>query len=483
MKANNVWRWMILIIFAVSVAALGYYVFAADLGRRAAGSEQDRGSYRQVAMLSLGQTEIKNYQRMGFTRGILRFSPDSGRLAVGTETGQVIMVSTDGTVLWQRPAGLGKVTALEFSPDGASLYVGETSADGSMYCLDAASGRERWKSRPAAVLGVDLKRKSHPGVIRIITAQDGRVFVLTQRYDRTASGESLYFAKIFCFSPEGRELWRYPAAEAMDAWVNWMSADRQGRLIVFGTANFDGEHRYRYGKNAYCLYGDSGVEAWSADIGPTPPFQRTILRGSPNVAADGQHVAAMASDGRALLFDGRGQELWRRHLSVPRKIDEVYLNAVGRDAYVLGDFVVFTTINTYNNANWQLPTPLEHPSSNTLFVFTTGGQYVAKWRAGGGIEEVYFSSARQIVAAVGRNTKTKDPAVHGIYLIDMPYAAAVEKLATEGPCAAAAISPDERLVAGIEAPLQLDDGSIIGGYRLWLWEKTEPRKIDQASTK
>ena len=477
MKAVNLWRWIILLIFAVSLTGLGYYVFAGDSGaRQAAGPAPGAAAYRQVACLSLGQVEVKNYQRMGFTRGILRFSPDSGRLAVGTETGQVIMLSGEGAVLWQRPAGLGKVTALEFSPDGASLYVGETSADGSMYCLDAASGRERWKNRPAAVLGVDLKRKSHPGVIRIITAEDGRVFVLTQRYDRAANGESLYFARIFCVSAEGREIWRYPAAENMDAWVNWMSIDKQGGRIVFGTANFDGEHYYRYGKNVYCLDGDGGTEAWSADIAPTPPFQRTILRGSPNVAADGAHVTAMASDGRAILYDGRGRELWRRHLSVPQKIDEVYLNAVGRDAYMLGDFAVFTTINTYNNANWQLPTPLEHPSSNSLFIFTAGGQYVAKWRAGGGIEEIAFLSPSHMVAAVGRNTKTKDPAVHGIYLVDLPYAAAVEKLATEGPCAAAAISPDERLVAGIEAPLQLDDGSIIGGYRLWLWGRAEPRE-------
>lgn len=477
MKASNFWRWIIVLIFAVSLAALGYYVFVADSGvRRTAGPGQNGGTYRQVAQLSLGQVEVKNYQRMGFTRGYLRFSPDSGRLAVGTETGQIIMLSREGTVLWQRPAGLGKVTAMEFSPDGACLYVGETSADGSLYCLDAASGREWWKNGLAAGLGVDLKRKSHPGIIRILTDRAGRVFALTQRYDRSARGESFYFAKIFCVNPEGKEIWRYPADEAMDAWVNWLSVDKQGRRIVFGTANFDTEHHYRYDKNAYCLDADSGLEAWSVNIEPNPPFQRTILRGSPNIAADGKYVAAMASDGRAILFDSQGQELWRRHLSVPKKIDEIYLNAVGRDAYVLGDFAVFTTINTYNNANWQLPTPLEHPSSNSLFIFTVGGQLVAKWRAGGGIEEIAYTSTRQLAAAVGRNTKSKDTSVHGVYLLDMPNAAAVEKLATEGPCAAVAISPDERLVAGIEAPLQLDDGSIIGGYRLWLWEKkAEPR--------
>ncbi len=476
MKANDLWRWLVVLALTASLAALGCYVFGADSAAwRTAGREADGGSYRQVAQLSLGQVEVKNYQRMGFTRGILRFSPDSGRLAVGTENGQVIMLSGEGEVLWRRPAGLGKVTALEFSPDGACLYVGETSAAGSLYCLDAASGRERWRSDLAAGLGVDLRRKSHPGVIRLLTDQSGRIFALTQRYDRTASGESVYRGQIFCLDSAGTELWRFPAAEAMDAWVNWMGADTHGRRLVFGTANFDTDRRYRYDKNVYCLDAGSGAEAWSAVLEPTPPFQRTILRGSPNLAADGQHVAAMASDGRAFLYDARGRELWRRHLSAPKKLDEIYLNAVGRDAYMLGDYAVFTTINTYNNANWQLPTPVEHPGSNSVFVFSAAGEFVAKWRAGGGIEEIAFATPRRIAVAVGRNTKTKDAGVHGIYVLDMPNAAAVEKLATAGPCAAVAISPDERLVAGIEAPLQLDDGSIIGGYRLWMWEKAGSR--------
>ncbi len=476
MRAGDLWRWVVVLAFAVSLAALGWYVFLADSGaRRAAGREDGGGTYRQVVQLSLGQVEVRNYQRMGFTRGILRFSPDSGRLAVGTENGQVIMLSREGEVVWRRPAGLGKVTALEFSPDGACLYVGETSADGGLYCLDAASGRERWKNNLAAGLGADLRRKSHPGIIRLLTDQAGRVFALAQRYDRSAAGESIYRGLIFCLSPAGVELWRFPAAEAMDAWVNWLGADAPGRRIVFGTANFDTDRRYRYDKNIYCLDAASGAEAWSAALDPAPPFQRTILRGSPNIAADGKYVAAMASDGRALLFDANGRELWRRHLSTPKKIDEVYLNAVGRDAYVLGDFAVFTTINTYNNANWQLPTPLEHPASNSLFVFAVGGEFAAKWRAGGGIEEIAFASERQIAVAVGRNTKTKDPGVHGIYMVDMPNAAAVERLATAGPCAAVAVSPDERLVAGMEAPLQLDDGTVIGGYRLWLWEKYRSR--------
>lgn len=475
MKVNHKLRWVPVVILVASLAALGHYVFSAESAvARTADSDAGNGRYRLVTQVALGQVEVKNYQRMGFTRGILRFSPDSARLAIGTETGQVLVLSAKGETVWQRPPGLGKITAMEFSADGEDLYVGETSAEGGLYCLEAATGREKWRSGLARELGVDLKRRNYPGIIRIITDKTGRIYALAQRYDRSAGGESLYYGKIFCLSPSGREIWKYPAGEPMDAWVNWMSGDDRGGRVVFGTANFDVDRQYRYAGNVYCLAGATGTEAWSLAVEPTPPFNRTIMRGSPNIAADGRYVAAMASDGRAFLFDREGRELWRRTLSQAKKISDVYLNAVGRDAYILGDFAVFTTINTYNNANWQLPTPVEHPGSNSIFVFGVAGDFVAKWRAGGCIEEIAFSGDRRLVAAVGRNTKTKDHRIHGLYVLSMPDGTLEDRLATAGPCAAAAISPDQRLVAGVEAPLQLDDGTIVGAYRVWLWERMTP---------
>ena len=46
------------------------------------------------------------------------------------------------------------------------------------------------------------------------------------------------------------------------------------------------------------------------------------------------------------------------------------------------------------------------------------------------------------------------------------------RLPLEGPCAGAAISKDGRLAAAVEAPLQLDDGTIMGEYRLIVIKKT-----------
>lgn len=54
-------------------------------------------------------------------------------------------------------------------------------------------------------------------------------------------------------------------------------------------------------------------------------------------------------------FDENGSILWQRVLSKPHKVAGGWYNAAGRDAYIVPEGVVFTTINTFNRANWQIP--------------------------------------------------------------------------------------------------------------------------------
>lgn len=434
---------------------------------RAGGENQ---SYRQAAEVGLGRIEIKDYQRMGFTRGIVRFAGNGKSLAVGTENGDILLVGLDGKVLWQMKLGVGKISALEFSHDSQSLLVGEASAEGNLYCFEAATGKEQWRRSTARELGVDIKFKSLPGVVRIVEDQVGNVYMLAQRTERLNGKTSEYHGKIYSFNRDGQERWIFPGNGDMDAWVNWFSVDRDGDRLVFGTANFETDTSYKFGENIYCLAGVNGAQLWSILVPPVPPYQKTVMRASPNIASDGKYLAAMASDGRAFLYDADGKQLWQRTLSQPKKIAGVYLNSVGRDAFLVNDNVIFGTTNTYNNANWQLPTPIEHPSSNSMYIFSLTGQMKGRWRAAGAIEEMAFSKDK-IVAAVGRNTKTKDPKAHGLYLLNQADGLPLEYIPTEGPAIAAAISPDGNYLAAIEAPIQLDNGQILGKYRLLLWNR------------
>lgn len=261
----------------------------------------------------------------------------------------------------------------------------------------------------------------------------------------------------------------FPADHNLDAWVSWVSVDRDGKHPVFGTGNWDTNKTVRYRDNVYCLDGNLECPVWSIYIDPVVPYQNTTMRSSPDISADGAYIAAIANDGRCFLYDNAGHELWRRTLSAPRKIGGVYINATGMYVHMAGNYVVFTTGNTYNRANWQLPTPIDHPARNSLFVFDLQGNLINKYSTGGMVEQMSISDGKAILA-VGRNIRTKDTRVHGVHIVSIQDGQFIDHLSTAGPCVGAAATTDGRYIAGIEAPLQLDDGKIIGGYHFYIWE-------------
>jgi hypothetical protein len=423
-------------------------------------------------VLGLGDVEARDYQRMGSVRALLDFSPDEQFLAVGTELGEIIVVKKNPPqVIWREKIGIGKITSLQFSADGAFLYVGEASPEGGLICLDGKIGKTIWRYSAAQAVGVDIKKRSLPAIVKI-EVRKNKIYALATRYGTrsTSEKEPYYYSKIFCFAPTGKTLWEFPTDENyMDAWVNWLSVDEIDGQVVFGTANY-AETVRKYTKNIYALNAKTGAENWGIEIPPALDANRTITRGSPNISADGTMVAALASDGRGFAYDAKGNFLWSRAVSTPKSIGSVYLNAIGRDAYVLDKYVVFGTLNTYNSAGSQLPTPVEHPSNNNLVVFDREGNFKSRWQAGGSVEEAAFSYPYAAVA-VGRNTKTKDYKVHGLYVYNLDKGEITGQVRTDGPAIAAALCSQGKSVAVVEAPLKLDDGKIIGKYRLTLAEK------------
>lgn len=101
--------------------------------------------------------------------------------------------------------------------------------------------------------------------------------------------------------------------------------------------------------------------------------------------------------------------------------------------------VIFTTINTFNRENWQLPTPVEHPSNNSMFVFNYDGTFKYKYRALGTMEQIDFSN-NMAACAVGRNVRTHNYAAHGAVVLDLNDGTELNFFHTEGPLQAVAIS-------------------------------------------
>ena len=142
--------------------------------------------------------------------------------------------------------------------------------------------------------------------------------------------------------------------------------------------------------------------------------------------------------------------------------------ASGRDGYVRKEGVLFTTINTFNRENWQLPTPVEHPSNNSIYMFNLDGTYKYQFKAAATVEEIAFAD-NLAACAVGRNVRTHDYNAHGALLLDLADGREKEFFHTEGPVQAVAISQDGGMMAGVEAPALTPQGKIIGAYRLHIW--------------
>ena len=240
--------------------------------------------------------------------------------------------------------------------------------------------------------------------------------------------------------------------------------------VVLSTSAYEFHETMKYKDTMYLIDRKTGKLQKNVFVPTIPPFNNTVMRGSPNFSADGKYLAGCASDGRGFLFDNNGSIIWWKYLSKPTEIDHSWINASGRDGFVTPYGVIFTTINTFNRENWQLPTPVEHPSNNSMFVFKTDGTFRYQFMAKGTMEELEF--ADNIAAcAIGRNVRTHNYKAHGALLVDLNTGKEIEFHQLEGPCQAIAISGDQKHLAGVEAPALTPEGKIIGSYRLHIWNR------------
>ena len=124
-------------------------------------------------------------------------------------------------------------------------------------------------------------------------------------------------------SAQGDLLWKFPQEEAIDSWINWCDANDANGRVVISTSAYDFRADMQYKDTMYFIDKNNGKLLGSTFIEPVPPFDNTVMRGSPNFSTDGQYLAASCSDGRGFLFDKEGKILWERTISLPTQVDGV----------------------------------------------------------------------------------------------------------------------------------------------------------------
>lgn len=417
----------------------------------------------------LGDIPNENYDRMGFTKGIVKYAENEDGWLVGNERGELFLFSNNGDMRWKHSLGIGKLTSICISNNSKIAFVGEQSQSGYLYAVDISNGDILWKYAAADFIGADTATRSYPSVVHITADNEDNVFANIYRFSMGKNGSRNYYARMIAIDKSGNLLWKFPDNEVIDCWINWCDVNDCNNKVVISTSAYDFREDLIYKDTLYLIEKDNGKLINSVYIPPVEPFNNTVMRGSPNFSKDGKYLAACCSDGRAVLMDDTGKILWSRTLSKPTKIDGSWINASGRDGYVLQEGAVFTTINTFNRENWQLPTPVEHPSNNSIFMFNYDGSYKYQYMAEGTMEELAFADGK-IACAVGRNVRTHNYQAHGALILDEKTGTKLKFYHTEGPLQAINISKDGKKVAGIEVPAVTPEGKIIGAHKLHIWE-------------
>lgn len=458
-----------LAIFILMLSWLALYWLT---GSRTPWEEFNIGKNNGGTSFFLGDVPTDNYDRMGFTKAVVRYIEAEEGWLVGTERGELFLINNKGRSVWKRTLGVGKLVSVGIMNSGRYACIGESSAEANLFCIDTHTGDIAWKIKGADYVGTDPSARSLPSIVHIAMDGEDNVFANAYRFVMRRDGSRGYTGRMLAFDKKGELLWKFPAQENIDSWINWCDVNAKSNRAVLSTSAYEFHETMKYKETMYLLDRKNGKLLDNVFLPTIPPFNNTVMRGSPNFSEDGKYLAGCASDGRGFLFDERGKVLWWKYLSKPTEVDHAWVNASGRDGFVTPYGVIFTTINTYNRENWQLPTPVEHPSNNSMFVFNKDGTFRYQFMAKGTMEELQF--ADNIAAcAVGRNVRTHDYKVHGALLVDLKTGKEIKFYPTEGPCQAISISRDGKHLASIEVPALTPEGRIIGSYRLHIWNVGE----------
>jgi len=466
-------------------------------GKRRLGlTAPQRPSPLLVSRVDLEPVDPSNPEMGGGPDTEVRFSPDGGRLAIGSFQGWLRVVDAlSGRELFARKMAEGMVKRIAWGRQGGRevLYVGEQSPDGFLYCLDAANGREIWRYRTAddietASVSPDDNRNriyNLPGVYQLRALPGGGVVALgTHGWRR--QGKWLNKCLVYGFSGRrGRLKWRWPAKRTFPHSICWFGLSASGRLLAFTSHRSlrSGRSGPEFpGGSLYCLNGVAGGLLWKYRIPPLEPYyRRASTWQGVTVAPDGKHVFLGLNDGRGMLFAGRPPQppgpLWVRDLGTPVMVGDIPVAAPISYAVMSNRVIYLTlpsTIIPASTGSQRNRRPVPHPLSNYLVALDLSGRTLWRWRCPGSPQGVFLSrGGRWVATAVTSRRGSPDTDLFGLSLFDTtrPGGGAgklVYHYATEGPLHfQAAFSPDGRFIAITEFPYSLDEGkNVHGRYRV-----------------
>ena len=101
---NKLKGWLALVLLLLSWCAL-YWI----TGSRTPWNQFHVNNDGSGVSVYLGDIPTQNYDRMGFTKAVVRYAADEEGWIVGTERGELFLFDNEGRQKWKRSLGIGKL--------------------------------------------------------------------------------------------------------------------------------------------------------------------------------------------------------------------------------------------------------------------------------------------------------------------------------------------------------------------------------------
>ena len=417
----------------------------------------------------------------------LAFSPDGGRLAVGSYRGEVVVVDGwTGAQIARRRLAETMVKHIAWSPDGATLYAGEQSPDAFLHALDPATLQARWSLRLADQVGTSPAPDGEdiygvytlPAAYELEVLPGGDVLVGATHGWNDADGTRLNRARLLRISPAGAQVAAWPADGPADAAFYRYRVDPEGGLLIVSigrsSAGSAPEGVPVGGVQVLRLEDLSPVHSF-VPRPLAPHFDATFVWDALDVDAGlGQGVVGLA-DGRVFGFALGGGSEWQLDVSVPVLAGDVPISSSIGFGLLYGDTFVLQTAATnipYSASTAAARPPSVHPQENALWAYGLDRELRWTWSGPYQLNGLVLGQDGR-TAVVGTRTRTSDERedAFGALLFRLDGdGSGDERLlawcATEGPTFFRPTMSADGRVAVTEHPFERADGSLAGSYRV-----------------
>lgn len=416
----------------------------------------------------------------------LAWSPDGTRLAVGSHTGEVLLLDGwSGEVLGRRSYAETMIKHVVWSPDGATLYAAEQSPDANVHALDPATLAPRWTLRLADIVETSAAPSGEdiygiyklPAAYGLQVLEGGELLVTALHSWPDADGVARNLSQVLRVTTAGTIAARWPAEPANATFKHPRVSGDRVAIVVNHTADGAPPAGLPVGGVQVLALPDLVPVRAATTPALAPWFDQANIWEAVDIDAETGRLLLGFGDGRLRVIEDDGTDALALSTGAPIMAGDIPIHASIGWGLLHGGRAVFSTSGTHipwGAASPETRPPSIHPSENTLWAMDMDGERAWSWSGGQQIQGLSLGmDGRHLVVGAGnRQTDTRED-LYGALVFDLggaPIRSGEDRLrafcATEGPVFFRHVmSPDGR-IAVAEHPTMDADGAVRGAYQV-----------------